>query len=213
MSISTYAELKTAVDSWMHASSSLDSQIPDFIKATEDMIAYGLDLPGRKIKPLRIADMEERSTASASEQYIAWPSNALGIRNIQINGTTVRRLEYLTPEQIDRRWGGSTTGEPVMYTNVGRYIQLAPAPDGTYTIEIAYHKKYATFSADADYNWLLTNHPFVYLYGALGHGFDYIQDYTAADRYYAKYVSLIQGLNGSEQNAKFSGSSLRVLPR
>lgn len=213
MSISTYAELKTAVDAYMHASSGLTAEIPDFIRAAEDMIAYGLDLPGRKIKPLRITDMEVRATASISTQYVAWPTDALTIRTIQINGTETRRLEYLTPEQIDRRTGGSTSGEPIMYTNIGREFQFAPTPDGTYTCEITYLKKYAAFSADADYNWLLTNHPFVYLYGALGHGFDFIMDTEHADRYYAKYASLIQGLNTSEEKAKYSGSSLRVLSK
>lgn len=211
--ISTYAELKTAVDSYMHAGSGLTTEIPDFIRGAEDMIAYGLDTPTIRVPPLRVMDMTARATASISTEYVDWPSDALGIRNIQINGTTVRALDFLTPEQIDQRWMGSTTGKPVAFTNIGRQFQFAPTPDGTYTCEISYYKKYTNFSADADTNWLLTNHPMVYLYGALGHGFDFIQDLEHADRYYAKYVSLVSALNGSENNARYSGSSLRAVKR
>ena len=212
MSITTYAELKTAVAAYLHRTD-LTTEIPDFIVGVENDLAYGVDLPTFKADPLRVLDMTTRATASISNQYEDWPTDALGIRNIQINGTETRRLVYLTPEQIDRRWGGSTTGEPKMYTNIGRQFQFAPAPDSTYTCEIAYYKKYTAFSADADTNWLLANSPFIYLYGALAHASDFIQDSANADRWYAKFAGLVNGLNGSENRARHSGGALRIMPR
>lgn len=213
LSITTYAELKTAIDAWMHANSGLDTYIPDFVTATESMIAYGLDLPNRKINPLRVLDMTTRATASVSAQYVDWPSDALGIRNIQINGTETRNLDFLLPEEMDKRYLGTTSGEPKAYSIIGRQLQFGPIPDTTYTCEIAYYKKYAAFSADADNNWVLTNHPFIYLYGSLAFAHTYIYNQDQADQFFGMYASLVEGLNGSEKDGRYSGSSLRVVPR
>lgn len=209
MSITTYAELKTAVATWAH-DSNLTSIIPDFITAVENDIAYGLELPNLKVDPLRVLDMNTRATASITSQYEEWPSDALAITNIQLNTTDKVSLKYLTPEQIDDKKMGSTTGAPLAYTTIGRQFQFAPEPDGTYTCEIAYIKKYAAFSADADVNWILTNHPFVYLYGALGHAENYLRNNDQADIWFGKYASLVNGLNGSEKTARYSGSTIRM---
>lgn len=206
----TYAALKTDIETYLHRTD-LTSLIPGFIKGVENDLAYGVDLPTIKVSPLRIADMETKTTQSISSQYEDWPTDALEITNMQINvDTYVYSLKYLTPEQIDERWMGSTSNQPIVFTHIGRQFQFAPSPNATYSCEIAYYKKYTAFSGDSDTNWLLTNHSFVYLYGALAHAQDYMENNEQADRWFAKYASLVKGLNGMEQFSRFSGASLRV---
>lgn len=208
MSISTFAELKTAVADYTHRSD-LTSYIPDFIRGAEDLIAYG----GPNSDRIYVADMITRATASIDEEYEDLPTGAIEIINIQLNTNPKVSLDYLTPEQIDQRDMGSSTGKPLAYSIVGDKFQFAPSPDAAYTGEIVYLKKYTAFSSDADTNWLLTNHPFLYLYGSLVKANEFIKDTEEATRNMVLYDALANRINQTEQRKRFSGSKLRSRSR
>ena len=99
MSISTYAELKTAVANWLDRSD-LTDRVPEFITLAEARI-------GRK---LRVRGVEERATTPlvGSQEYYALPSDFLEARNVQINSNPVQVLTYRTPQQLDKEYPSST---------------------------------------------------------------------------------------------------------
>lgn len=208
MSISTYAELKTAVADYMHRSD-LTSYIPDFIRGAEDMIAYGSAGSER----IYVADMVTRATASIDEEYEDLPTGLIEVINIQLNTNPKVSLEYMIPEQIDQRAMGSSSGKPLAYSIVGDKFQFAPAPDSTYTAEIVYLKKYTAFSSDADTNWLLTNHPFIYLYGALVKANEFTRDTEETTRNLSLYDALANRINQTEMRKRYSGVRLRAKSR
>ena len=155
MSLNTYANLQTALQNALHRSD-LSSAVADFITLCED----------RLNKRLRLRAMETRVTASISSEYISLPTGFLSMRNFQLNTSPRTRLEYATPEWLDAKFAASSnTGTPAFYTLVGGEIQLAPIPDGTYTAEMDYYKKF-DLATDLT-NWLLTNAPRAYYYGSL----------------------------------------------
>lgn len=155
MSLDTYTNLKTALASALHRSD-LTTSIPDFITLAEDKFN----------KRLRIRAMENRQTASVASEYITLPDGFLALRNLQLNSSPRQLLEYAAPEWLDRNYPDSTSlGEPKFYTLVGGSIQLAPVPDSTYTVEMDFYKKW-DIATDGT-NWLLTNAPRCYYYGAL----------------------------------------------
>src|SRR5688572_15375416 len=155
MSFTSYTELQSAIRSALHRSD-LSSSIPDFITLAEDKLN----------KRLRLRAMENRVTASISSEYTALPDGFLSMRNFQLNTSPRQRLEYATPEVLDARYpNSSTTGRPRFYTLVGGEIQLAPVPDATYTAEMDFYEKFDIASDST--NWLLTNAPRCYYYGAL----------------------------------------------
>ena len=140
MAISTYAELKTAIASWLDRSD-LTDVIPDFITLAET----------RHKRDFKIRRMETRVTANtiADTEYYTLPDNYIAMRNIKLNTDTKTPLEFLTPEIMDRLQAGSSKGCPKAYSIKGNDIQLRPIPDGVYEIEIAYYK---TFTALSDSN-------------------------------------------------------------
>jgi len=158
MAISTYAELKTSIASWLDRSDLTDI-IPDFIVLAET----------RHRRDFKIRRMETRVTAStiADTEYYSLPDNYVAMRNIQLNTDTKTPLEYLTPEQMDRIRGGSSTGKPKAYSIMGDTFQLRPIPDGVYQIEMLYYKYFTALSDSNTTNDMLTYHPDLYLYGAL----------------------------------------------
>ena len=62
------------------------------------------------------------------------------------------------------------------------------------TLELSYVKRYAALSADADTNWLLTNHPMAYVYAALVAASAYTQDDPTL--WSVMYKSIAKGING-----------------
>jgi hypothetical protein len=167
MAISTYAELKTSIASWLDRSDLTDI-IPDFIVLAET----------RHRRDFKIRRMETRVTAStiADTEYYSLPDNYVAMRNIQLNTDTKTPLEYLTPEQMDRIRGGSSTGKPKAYSIMGDTFQLRPIPDGVYQIEMLYYKYFTALSDSNTTNDMLTYHPDLYLYGALVEAEPYLQN-------------------------------------
>jgi hypothetical protein len=163
LSLTNYSNLKSALASALHRSD-LTTPIPDFIALAEDKLN----------KRLRLRAMENRVTSSVSTEYVALPTGFLALRNIQLNSNPKVRLEYVTPDYIDKNYPDSTTGKPVFYTVVGGEIQLAPAPDGTYTLEMSYFKK-LDIATDST-NWVLTNSPRAYYYGSLMEAAAYLKN-------------------------------------
>lgn len=155
MSFTNYTNLQSAIINALHRSD-LSASVPDFISLAEDKLN----------KRLRIRAMESRVTASINAEYASLPDGFLAMRNVQINAVPRVRLQYAGPEWLDAKYGDTSfTGTPKFYSLVGGEIQFAPIPDSTYTVELDY---YVSFDIATDStNWLLTNAPRCYYYGAL----------------------------------------------
>ena len=155
MALTNYTTLQAALISALHRSD-LASSVPDFITLAEDKLN----------KRLRIRSMESRVTASISTEYSALPDGFLSMRNVQVNTSPRIRVEYAGPEWLDKKFPDTTfTGTPRFYSLVGGEIQFAPVPDTTYTVELDFYQKF-DIATDST-NWLLTNAPRCYYYGAL----------------------------------------------
>jgi hypothetical protein len=164
MALANYTDLKAALATALHRSD-LTTPIVDFITLAED----------RLNKRLRLRAMEVRATSSVSTEYVALPAGFLAMRNVQINSSPRQSIEYASPEWLDVNYPNTSyTGKPKFYTLVGGEIQLAPAPDSTYTLEMDYFKK-LDIATDTT-NWVLTNAPRLYYYGALLEAATFLDD-------------------------------------
>ena len=199
MSIATYAELKTAVANFIDRTD-LTSRIPEFIAMSEAAI-------GRDV---RIRQMEKRATTNISTEYVDMPTDFIMARNIQLNTSSQERLKYLTPEQMDMYRSSQTTGKPRNYTIIGTEFQFKPVPDGAYEVEIAYLARFAALSGDNDTNWLLTNQPGIYLYGALVQASPYLKDDERTKLWASLYNAEVESINKQDNEARYSGATLRM---
>ena len=211
MAISTYAELKTAVADRLHRTD-LTSIIPEFVSYAESVIA-GDPMPTdpETLPGIRTKSQVKRVTTTLSDQYIDIPSDFLYANKLQINTSPIQVLGFLTPDQLTAKYPSTPAGTPKFYTIHGDEFQFSHNPNTSLTLQISYMSKYAAFSADADYNWLLTNHPMAYLYPALVAGFSYLDDTEAALRYSSMYKTIAKGINGAEKDG-FYGAVLASRP-
>ena len=205
MALSTFTELKDAIADWLDRSD-LTDRIPDFITLAE----------ARLNRDLRIRPMEVRSTmtTTADQRYFNLPGGYLQMRNIQLNTNPITPLEYITPEMLDRLYGGDTTGKPRAYTLIGDEIQLAPIPDSTYTLEMAFYEKFTALgdgtSGTVTSNWLTTNAPDVLLYGALLEAEPFIKNDERIALWINAFNSAIRKVQDADAKDRHSGSAMRV---
>lgn len=197
MAITTFAELQTACSNWL-SRSDLTNRIPEFVALAEDTIN----------KRLRIRAMENRATATLNAEYASLPTGFLEMRNFQLNTNPKQTLRLVTPEYIDTFWAGSTTGQPVVYTFIGGEIQLAPSPDGSYTGEMDYYKKW-DIATDLT-NWLLTNAPSAYLYGALLQAEPFLKNDKRIPVWERRFETSLADIEMADKRERWSGNSLAI---
>ena len=196
MAITTFSELKTAVANWLDRSD-LTDRIPEFIALAE----------ARHRRDFKIRRMETRVTANtiADTEFYTLPDNYVAMRNIQLNTSTKTPLEYLTPEQMDRVRGGSTTGKPKAYSIIGNTFQLRPIPDSVYEIEMLYYKYFTGLSDSNTTNDMLTYHPDAYLYAVLLEAEPYLQNDKRVQLWVAAYELAKKGIIDSNERDRHSG--------
>jgi len=210
MAISTYALLKTSLANHLHRTD-LTDLIPDFISYAESVIGGDPEPIDMDVLPgIRTKDQYKRVTSTLSSQYLDIPTDMIEIKDIQINISPIQTLEYLSPKGLTAKYPSSPAGTPEAYSIHGDEFQFSHVPDTSLTLEISYISRYTAFSADGDTNWLLTNHPFAYVYSAM------IAASTYADEDPSKWASLYktiaQGISATEQNGGY-GADLTARPK
>lgn len=168
MTIQTYDQLLSECASWLNRSD-LSNKIPIFV----DLLEAELD------RRLRTTDQLKRATTSVADQFASLPSDFLELRNIQLDVTPEKLLQYLTPDRADelRRTEYRTSGEPVYYTILGRNIEFLPTPQTSYTMQISYYSRIDKLdSTTQTTNVFLEKSPDLYLYGTLRHAESYLMN-------------------------------------
>ena len=200
MSISTYAELKSAVANFL-ARTDLTDQIPNFIQLAE----------ARLSRELETRDQEKRATATltSGDEFIALPTDMREIREIKLNTSPNVVLEYKSPTALDTTYTGST-GKPLAYSIVGGELKIRPIPDDSYTAEIIYIGSLSALSDSNTTNVMLTRHPDAYLSGSLVEAYTYLMDEARASTYDAKFTRSIEEIRKDEQRSHYGTGSLHI---
>ena len=182
MALSTYGELKTSIANW-GARSDLTSLIPDFVALTHKQIMR--DLRGH----LRL---QKRNTAFVIDgEYVAVPVDFLELISLEINTSPPTPVNFLPNDTLSGAYAES--GTPKFVTLVGattpgtETFRFAPAPSDSTTATIEYYSNVQFFPNDSTTNWILADHPDLYLKGSLYHLFAYIGDVQSAMAAQAAY--------------------------
>lgn len=153
--ISNYSELQTEMASWLHRDD-LTAKLPDFIQMGEDVL-------NRKLRTL---DMETRTTSamSTTSRFMALPAGFIEMISMVIQDPA-QEILYLPPRKMREYVTSETdTGTPTHFT-IKDQIEFDVIPVSAYSLEQHYRKEY-DLATDTT-NWLLTNHPELYLHACL----------------------------------------------
>jgi len=204
MALTTYTELKSSVADWLNRTD-LTAVVPDFISLAEAQIE----------RTLRTRQMIVRATASIDSEYSAVPSDFLETKSIKLNTKPVTALQFESVDALDSL--KSTTyiaaGKPQYFGIVGGQIRVLPVPDSTYTAELIYYAKLTKLSDSVASNWLLSQAPDVYLYGALMQATPYLKDDARISVWAALYARGLEELQVADDRGATSGGSIMMRAR
>ena len=203
MALTSYSTLKTAVANWLNRTDLSDEIADDFIALTE------ADFNSK----LRIRKMITQTTITIDSETESLPSGFLQVRNFYIlSGSTKYPLRYITPSQMDQLRGTSTSGTSQSYTILGDTLRFSPKPDSSYTGYLNYYKSFDALSDTNTSNWILTNHPAIYLYGSLYHASNFLGgiEPAQAQQWLQMYGTAMERLETTDREDQYSGSPLQV---
>jgi len=201
MSITTYAELKTAITDFLNRDD-IDSVASTFVSLAETDMQ-------RRIRHWR---MEKRSTAEIDTQYSAIPADFLEVIRFHVTSGDTKPLELISQaELLDRkRKNLNTSGSPSYYAITAGEIEVYPVPDGTYTAELYYYAAIPALSDSNTTNWLLDAYKDAYLYGSLVHSAPYLKEDGRIQTWAALYANAVDAINAESEKSKFGGAGRRL---
>jgi hypothetical protein len=199
MTIATFSELQASIADFL-LRDDLTAAIPSFIRLAEASID----------RDLRHWRQEKRSVAQLDAQYSAIPADYLRPIRLQITDAPTGEVAPISNSQMLQLRGdrNDRVGRPTHYALTAGSLELYPTPDITYNASLVYYGRIAALSNTNTTNWLLTEAPDAYLYGALMHSAPYLKDDARVTVWGSLYAAAIQALNVTSDDAKFGGTGL-----
>lgn len=195
MTISTYQELKVAIQDWSKRSDTL-SLLDTFIDLAE------AEMYANAEEPLRLRDMETSTTGvtSITTRYMNLPTRYLAFKRLKLNLTQGDLRLQFSP--IDQMRISPTAGLPKFFT-VGSQVEFDRISDQVYTVGIDYYQSLTPLSDAAPTNAILTRFPTIYLWGALSALWQWGKKLDESDYYYKQFLGAIAKANLQDRRGRY----------
>ena len=200
MAIATYSDLKASIADFLNRSD-LTTVITDFISLAEVQMQ-------REVRHHR---MVERAEGEVDTRYSAFPADYLESIRFHVNDDRSSIIELVSlTDMLKYRNENSATGKPRYYAISGESFEVYPSPDTTYSTELMYYQTIPALSDSNTTNWLLTNYPDAYLYGALAQSSPYLKDDARLQVWGTLYTTVITSINNESHRIRNAGSGLKL---
>ena len=169
----TYATLKTAIQDYLEVSeSTFTTQLPTFIKESEDRIFSFVQLPEQR--------KNVQGTLTTGNRFLATPTDFYAPMSLAIiSSSTYDYLDFKHPSFIKEYSSGTTRATPKYYSLFDEAaFEVSPLPDADYTVELHYLNKpnSLTDGSDSGTTFLSTDYPDASLYGSLVEGAIFLKE-------------------------------------
>lgn len=195
MAIIDYTTLSTAVQSFMLDRTDLAAPMPDLVMIAEQMIYYGLD----GMEPLRILDMEVKTSLTPTLGICTLPTNYLQWRRVVETSSPRRELEYIPPAGMDQLYASRVGGPGNHFTVIGLTIETAPLVSNS--VELTYYAKPTALDSTAPTASIpiLIKYPSIYLRAACAAAAEWMKNGEEMQKQLALLKSLMGALNKQTQ--------------
>ena len=169
----TYSTLKTAIQDYLEVSeSTFTTQLPTFIKESEDRIFSFVQLPEQR--------KNVQGTLTTGNRFLATPTDFYAPMSLAIiSSSTYDYLDFKHPSFIKEYSSGTTRATPKYYSLFDEAaFEVSPLPDADYTVELHYLNKpnSLTDGSDSGTTFLSTDYPDALLYGSLVEGAIFLKE-------------------------------------
>jgi hypothetical protein len=206
MAITNYTNLQTTIADFLNRDD-LTAVIPTFIQLAEAQIN----------REIRHWQMETRVSGqqSAGDQYMQIPNDWLETIRLHLTGSgtsAVTMTSRAAMADIRAKNENVSTVLPYYYTHADGQFELYPTPVEDTDFELLYYQKIPDLATNST-NWLLTDAPDVYLYGALLHSAPYLAEDARVAVWAQMYSAAVQNVNSASEKARYSGSGMTLKVR
>ena len=206
MAITNYTTLQTEIANFLNRDD-LTSVIPTFIQLAEAQM-------NREIRHWK---MEQRSSGQQSpgDQYMQIPTDWLETIRLHVTdqGTSaITMTSRAAMADIRAKNENVSTKTTYYYCHADGQFELYPTPADTLNVELLYYQKIPDLATNST-NWLLTDAPDVYLYGALLHSAPYLAEDARVAVWAQMYSAAVQNINSASEQARYSGSGMTLKVR
>lgn len=156
-------------------------------------------------RELRVPKMETEYDLAVTTEASDLPGDFMQLRTVYSEGSPDNPLEDLSPAGLRKRYRG-TAGIPMAYAIENRRILVGPVGDATLTL--VYYARIPALTNDNPSNWLLDEHPDVYLHQVLAILFNKIGDTERATLNLSLASELIASINASGKKGRWGAGPL-----
>jgi len=201
MSLSTYTELQSSITNWLRrdGDTNLVATAPDLILMAE--ANFNRDVRHRRMETTTTL------TLTSGTDTVALPTDFVEVKTATVQTSPLQPMTFVTQSQLILNWPNGTTGVPSEYTIQGANMKVGETPDSGYNVELAYYQQIPDLATNST-NWLLTNHPDMYLFGSLLQAAPFLGDDERVPVWASYYERAREGLRGDNNRTSYSGGPL-----
>jgi len=194
--IQNYTDLLAAVRDMMDDDNYSQSSIDRCIRLAESYFN----------RELRHPRMEKSVLLALTAETSILPDDFLAMRSIKEVASPAFTLASMSPAALIETYG-QTAGTPEAYAIEGRSIRIAPI--GNVTLELSYYAAIPALCANAPVNWLIVNHPDLYLWGTVWYCCQRDRDSNGAAMAQSALSGILQSLQTSSVKDRWGAAPLR----
>jgi hypothetical protein len=198
MPLATYTDLTAALGSWLQRSD-IAALFPDFVQLFEACAN----------RRLRVRQQEATIELTPSNGVAALPADYLMWRRLTFTGNPRQELAYVEPSWLQTAYPDLPTDVPRVFTIEGGNIETMPLDPSNTPLELVYFQQIPSLAANST-NWLMSQHPDLYLFGALTEAQAYAVNTQAAVLWKARRDELFDEIETLSNKSRGPGA-IRVL--
>jgi hypothetical protein len=197
MSLDTYANLKAEIADWLDRTD-LTSRIDTFIDLAE----------AKHAREIRVRAMLHRAVAtlSTSTRFLALPAGYRGMRSLRLLTSPVRILEQCSEHELTVRLQ-TAEGVPEFFA-IHEEIEFNRLSDDAYSAEMIYYCPLTSLDDTDTSNWILSNAPDLYLYGALSAAEPFLDNDERLATWKQLYNEGADAINFEDRRSRTSGPQI-----
>lgn len=208
MAIDTYGKLQSEIsdtldradliaDVTAYSGGNIDGAIKRAIAKTEFRVQ----------RRLRVRQMESSTavTLTAGTSAYALPSDYLSSKLVYIDGDPLVTCTQTSLENLIATYPEATRDKPDKVAIYGTNLYFRRLPDQAYTAQHFYYQKIPALSAPNASNWMLTDAPDLYLYGACLELTAHLSEDEHIQLWKGALDEAIRDITGDDMTAKWSG--------
>lgn len=199
MTISSYSDLKAAIQNWFMDRSDIAADFGDEIIGLAEAY-FNLNL--------RCREMEEVADLTPTSNVCTLPTDYVEYKRVVELASIRRALEYITEDAADALYPTRSGGLACHFVIVGSNLTALPLSSND--IELTYYQAIPALSASNASNWLLTKSPNLYLHTCLMYAAEAAKardEYAAEASLVARFVELLQG---ADNRGKFGNAGMTL---